>query len=59
MAADAGYKRDVRRLNEGYKGWGELKNALSNRRLEISLVLVQNNFYFFAINTNCALVVAN
>ena len=34
VAADGGCERDVvHRMNEGYRAWGELKNALSKREL--------------------------
>ena len=34
VAANGGCKRDVvHRMNEGYRAWGELKSALSNREL--------------------------
>ena len=36
MAADGECERDmVHRMNEGYRAWGALKSALSNRGLEI------------------------
>ena len=35
MAADGGCKRDVHRMNEGYRAWGALKSAMSNRVLGI------------------------
>ena len=36
VAADGGCERDVvHRMNEGYRVWGELKSALSNRGLGI------------------------
>ena len=34
MVADGGYETDVvHRMNEGYRSWGALKSALSNRGL--------------------------
>ena len=36
MAADGGCERDVvHRMNKGYRDWGSLKSALSNRGLGI------------------------